>query len=80
MLFRSQEQFTEHIDSLCGEHTSLDAQLAAIRAGDHGRFEEFMHDLRHHIEREDNGLFPAAAIALDGPDWDEVDEQTPAAR
>lgn len=76
-VMRRQEQFEDHIDSLCAEHTTLDEQLAAIRAGDHDRYAEFMHDLRHHIEREDNGLFPAAAIALDGPDWDEVVEDTP---
>jgi len=77
-VMRRQEEFTEHIDSLCAEHTTLDEQLAAVRAGDHDRFEEFWHDLRHHIDREDNGLFPASAIALDGPDWDEVDGATPA--
>lgn len=78
-LMRTQEQFTEHIDSLCGEHESLDAQLAAVRAGDHALVDAFLHDLRHHIDREDNGLFPAAAIALDGPDWEQVEATTPAA-
>lgn len=77
-VMRRQAEFTEHVDSLCAEHTSLDEQLAAVRAGDRGRFEQFLHDLRHHIDREDNGLFPASAIALDGPDWDEVDGATPA--
>jgi hemerythrin-like domain-containing protein len=77
-VMRRQEEFTEHIDSLCSEHTTLDEQLAAVRAGDHGRFPQFLDDLRHHIDREDNGLFPASAIALDGPDWDEVDAATPA--
>jgi hemerythrin-like domain-containing protein len=74
---RRQEEFTDHIDSLCAEHTTLDAQLDRIAAGEHGLVEAFLHDLRHHIDREDNGLFPASAIALDGPDWDEVDRATP---
>ncbi|OLT40143.1 hemerythrin [Serinicoccus sp. CNJ-927] len=80
-VLRRQEEFTDHIDSLCSEHTTLDAQLEAIRrAGadvDPVLVDTFLHDLRHHIDREDNGLFPAAAIALDAPDWAEVDEATP---
>ena len=80
-MLRRQEEFTDHIDSLCSEHTTLDAQLEAIRrAGsdvDPVLVDTFLHDLRHHIDREDNGLFPAAAIALDAPDWAEVDEATP---
>lgn len=80
-VMRRQEEFTDHIDSLCAEHTTLDEQLVAIRrAGadvDPVLVDTFLHDLRHHIDREDNGLFPAAAIALDAPDWVEVDEATP---
>ncbi len=33
--------------------------------------------LRSHIDKEENGLFPAAAIELDGPDWVQVDHLTP---
>ncbi len=28
-----------------------------------------------HIAREENGVFPAAATALDGPAWDRVEER-----
>ena len=31
--------------------------------------------LRRHIDKEENGLFPAAAIALDGPAWERVVER-----
>ena len=79
-VMRRDEQFTDHIDDLCGEHTTLDAQLAVVRAGDHAAYPAFEDLLRHHIDREDNGLFPAAAIALDGPDWVEVDGSTPPGR
>lgn len=82
-VMRRQEEFTDHIDSLCAEHTTLDEQLEAIKQGTPGEAlvalcDQFIHDLRHHIDREDNGLFPASAIALDGPDWGEVDDLTPA--
>lgn len=79
-VMRRQEEFVDHIDSLCAEHTTLDEQLEGIRDSDPvdvALVDRFIHDLRHHIEREDNGLFPASAIALDGPDWGEVDELTP---
>ena len=33
--------------------------------------------LRDHINREENGLFPASAIALSGSEWDEVERTTP---
>ena len=40
-------------------------------------FPRFEDALREHINREDNGLFPAAAIHLGGPEWDEVERLTP---
>jgi len=57
--------FGEHIATLCGEHDDLDEDLAAVIDGDLGRVEPFVTRLRNHIDREENGLFPAAAIALD---------------
>ncbi|HET7661133.1 MAG TPA: hemerythrin domain-containing protein [Oryzihumus sp.] len=72
---RQDAEFTEHIDSLCGEHHELDAGLARVADGDHAAYPAFEQLLRHHIDREDNGLFPAAAIALDGPDWEWVTER-----
>lgn len=78
-VMRRDEQFSDHIADLCSEHTELDEALAAVRAGDHAAYPAFEHLLRTHIDREDNGLFPAAAIALDGPDWAEVEQTTPPA-
>lgn len=71
---RKDEEFTEHIDGLCAEHTDLDAVLDLIKAGAHDRFHEFENALRVHIDREENGLFPASAIALDGEQWDRIHE------
>ena len=72
---RRDPEFTEHIDALCGEHHDLEAGLARVAAGDPAAYPAFERLLRHHIDREDNGLFPAAAIALDGPDWEWVTER-----
>lgn len=79
-VLREQEEFTDHIDQLCGEHDDLDAMLETIRSGDLDGLETFIDALRRHIDREDNGLFPASAVSLSGPDWERVIASTPAAR
>ena len=71
---RKDPEFTDHIDALCREHELLEAYLTRVEAGDHTAYPLFERLVRHHIDREDNGLFPAAAIALNGPDWEWVTE------
>lgn len=73
----TQDEFAEHIAILCGEHVTLAAQLAAITPGDDAAMGAFEDTLREHIDKEDNGLFPAAAIALGGADWEDVLRRTP---
>ena len=72
-------EFTEHIEGLCGEHVILDEMLARIRSGHHEVMPAFERALRAHIDREENGLFPAAAIAFAGPEWERVSTLTPPA-
>lgn len=74
-----EEEFTDHIQTLCGEHRTLDDYLGDITFGDAAAMAQFENALREHIDKEDNGLFPAAAIALSGSDWAEVDAVTPPA-
>lgn len=74
------ELFTDHIGRLCDEHHELDDLLTRIAGGQVDLYPRFEHTLREHIDREDNGLFPAAAIHLGGPEWDEVERLTPAPR
>lgn len=76
---RRDDLFADHIASLCAEHTELDRLLNALRGGSYGEFETFEHALREHINREDNGLFPAAAVAMSGADWEEIEARTPPA-
>lgn len=71
------EEFSDHIASLCGEHRSLDEWLADVVPGDAAAMARFEDALREHIDKEDNGLFPAAAVSLGGDDWIEVHETTP---
>ena len=69
---RSDPEFGEHIDGLCAEHRELDAYLSRVSGGDVGAVAAFDTLLRRHIDREENGIFPAAAIALNGDTWDAV--------
>ncbi|HSO69001.1 MAG TPA: hemerythrin domain-containing protein [Arachnia sp.] len=75
-VMKRRDEFADHVTTLCGEHRSLDELLAAIAAGDHSLMDAFEDALRDHIDKEDNGLFPAAALGLDGDEWTEIDTTT----
>lgn len=67
---RLDPEFTDHVDALCAEHESLDHLLSRIATGNVEEFASFEAQLRLHIDKEENGLFPAAIIALDGAAWE----------
>ena len=71
-VLRRNPDFAEHVDLLHEEHVGIDALVAELRAGDLGVLDELVDALYDHIDKEENGLFPAAAVELDGPDWEEV--------
>jgi hypothetical protein len=65
--------YDEYVETLVGEHRALaafleviDLELPAHRA--RLRFE--VAALQEHIGREEDGLFPASLIALNGDQWD----------
>lgn len=67
---RLDPEFTEHVDVLCAEHRDLDHLLSCIASGHVTELPAFESKLRKHIDKEENGLFPAAIIALDGAAWE----------
>ncbi len=76
---RHDDQVRPHIDELCDEHDDLQAMLAEIdpRPGaDHGTVETLARALRRHIDREENGLFPMAAISMDSAGWDAIEARS----
>lgn len=77
-VLRRDEDFDEHIAHLCSDHVELDDLLARIRAGETDLVDRFDADLRAHIQREENGLFPASLTTLGGQEWAEVDALTAA--
>ena len=69
---RTDPVFGAHVDLLCREHDEIAAALARVVEGDLGGADGLATLLRSHIDKEENGLFPGAAIALDGPAWERV--------
>lgn len=69
---RLDPEFTEHVDVLCGEHREIDRQTALVASGALDAAPALENLLRRHIDKEENGLFPAAVISLDGPSWERV--------
>jgi hemerythrin-like domain-containing protein len=72
---RNDPELAGHVAALCAEHGELDTRLDQLLRGDTDAAHELEDLLRRHIDKEENGLFPAAAISLDGAAWDRVDDQ-----
>jgi len=67
------EQYAAHVEQLVVEHRELAALLERADVADPSDQEELavaFAKLVEHISREEDGLFPASLIALDGADWD----------
>lgn len=65
--------FAEYIRPLVSEHRELEQLLGTVKLSDPGdqkRVRAAFHDLREHIAKEEDGLFPASLTALSGDDWD----------
>lgn len=72
-VMHADELYAEHIDPLVAEHRELAAFLEVVDLADpadQARVRKEIEELYVHIAKEEDGLFPAALTALDGPDWD----------
>lgn len=72
-VMHTDELYAEHIDPLVAEHRELAAFLEVVDLSDpddQNRVRKEIEELYVHIAKEEDGLFPAALTALDGPDWD----------
>ena len=74
---RLNQEFAAHVDALCAEHREIDARLARVARGDHAEVDALENLLRRHIDKEENGIFPAAAVELDGAAWDRIQQRAP---
>lgn len=65
--------YAGYIDALVAEHAQLRDLLAEAnvrRADDRERLLAALDELRRHIAKEEDGLFPASLTALSGEQWD----------
>jgi hemerythrin-like domain-containing protein len=74
---RLDPEFADHIDVLCAEHREINAHLARLTNGDPSGVVALETLLRRHIDKEENGMFPAAAVALDGQAWERIEQRAP---
>ena len=74
---RLDPEFADHIDVLCAEHREINAHLARLTNRDSTGVVALETLLRRHIDMEENGMFPAAAVALDGQAWERIEQRAP---
>ncbi len=66
-------EFGESLKKLRLEHVEIDALVSRIIAGEITLSIQLESLLRNNISNEENGLFPASAVTLDGSVWDEIE-------
>jgi hemerythrin-like domain-containing protein len=72
---RAQGEFVDAIDGLEAEHVAFDSELEDLAPGStdfERRVRRLMHDLSHHIDKENLGIFPVAVTSLGADGWDIV--------
>lgn len=67
---RKLDEFRDTIDGLCDEHVDIERSIDRVEQGLADAFPALERILMRHIDKEENGVFPAAIIALDGEGWD----------
>lgn len=67
------EEFGESLEKLRLEHHEVDVLVARIIAGEVASMAQLENLLRNNISNEENGLFPASAVTLDGSVWDQIE-------
>ena len=74
---RACNETDDRLDTLIGEHRTIEAAVSTIRTrtdGWRGTLVQLVEDLDQHILDEEVDLFPYAMYELRGPQWDRVAE------
>ena len=66
-------EFVESLEKLRVEHSDIDRLVRRIIVGEFSVVGELEIVLRNNISNEENGIFPASAVTLDGSVWDEIE-------
>ena len=70
----SVDEFVEPLAKLTFEHREIDELVERLVNGDLSDIDNLDTLLRNHISNEENGIFPAAAVTLDGNVWDQMEK------
>lgn len=73
VMAEADDLYADYIVPLVEEHRCLEEFLRRIDVGDPDdakRLRQELANLHEHIGREEDGLFPATLVTLDGPEWD----------
>jgi iron-sulfur cluster repair protein YtfE (RIC family) len=68
-----EQEYADYIAPLVVEHRELEELLTTVdltRPADRDRVRRAVAELEEHISKEEDGLFPASLIALNGAEWD----------
>ncbi|GAA2874723.1 hypothetical protein GCM10010517_35470 [Streptosporangium fragile] len=78
---RAEGSLAEEVDRLCAEHGDIHGVLGTVdrAAPDWPAVLAALRRLRRHIDKEEHGLFPAAAVMLPIPAWDRITPERRAA-
>ena len=69
------DEFVEPVAKLTQDHREIDELIRRLLEGDISIADELDIRLRNHISNEENGIFPASAVSLDGAVWDQIQKQ-----
>ena len=69
------EEFVEPVSKLAQEHGEINALIGRLLIGEFSVIQELESRLRNHINNEENGIFPAAAVSFDGSAWDKIEKE-----
>lgn len=69
----SDVEFADSLAKLRVEHHDIDGLIARIVSGEFTQVSKLESILRNNISNEENGLFPASAVTLDGIAWDQIE-------
>ncbi len=78
---RAEGSLAAEVDRLCAEHDDIHGVFGAVdrENPDWAVVLEALSKLRHHIDHEEHGLFPASIIMLPIAAWDRITPEQPVA-
>jgi hypothetical protein len=67
------QEFSDSLTKLRLEHNQIDELVAQVISGEIALVSKLEVLLRNNISNEENGLFPASAVTLEGMIWDQIE-------